>query len=64
MPVIQVHMLEGRTQDQKREIVKQLTDAMVNAAGAKKESVTVILYEKPRGDYGIGGVLFSDQVKP
>lgn len=61
MPVIQVNMLEGRTAEQKRQIVKQLTEVMVNAGGAKREQVTVILNEKSRGDYGTGGVLFSDQ---
>ena len=35
MPFINVKMLEGRTHDQKKELVKAITDAMVTICGAK-----------------------------
>jgi 4-oxalocrotonate tautomerase len=57
MPLIQVRVIEGVfTQAQKREIVHQLTDAMVSIEGENMRSVTcVIVDEVKSGDWGIGG---------
>ena len=37
MPIIQVHLLEGRTTDQKRALVTSVTDAVVKSLGVKPE---------------------------
>ena len=60
MPEIVVYMLEGRTVDAKRSLVKDLTDAIVKNLGAPPEAVTVSLVETPKTDKSKGGVLFSD----
>lgn len=56
-------MLAGRTPEQKREIARQLTEAMVNAAGAKPEAITVIMHDVDPGSYAAGGILYSDKGK-
>jgi 4-oxalocrotonate tautomerase len=61
MPVIQVTLLKGRTIDQKRELAERLTNAIVEEAGAKRESVTVTFVEVTREDYASGGVLMADK---
>jgi 4-oxalocrotonate tautomerase len=60
MPEIVVYLLEGRSLDQKRGLVKDLTAAVVKNIGAPAESVTVSLIETATTDKGKGGVLFSD----
>jgi len=61
MPVIQVTLLKGRTIEQKRKLAQRMTDAIVEEAGAKRESVTVTFIEVSREDYASGGVLTADK---
>src|SRR5262249_2380419 len=60
MPEVVVYLLEGRTLDAKRSLVKDITDAIVKNLGAPPEAVTVSLIETPKTDKSKGGVLFSD----
>ena len=43
MPEVVVYMLEGRTLDQKRGLIKDITAAVVKNAGAQPDAVTVSL---------------------
>ena len=61
MPIIQVHLLEGRTADQKRTLVTSMTDAVVKSLGVKPEDVRIILEGMARDDYAVAGVLVSDK---
>lgn len=61
MPVVTVQLWEGRTVEQKRALVKAITDAMVEHAGAKPEGLHVILQEIPRENWGRAGVLGVDR---
>jgi 4-oxalocrotonate tautomerase len=63
MPEVVVYLLEGRTVEDKRGLVKDLTSAVVKNLSVPQESVTVSLVETARTDKGKGGVLFSD-MKP
>ncbi|MHB8705700.1 MAG: 4-oxalocrotonate tautomerase [Coriobacteriia bacterium] len=60
MPIVHVHMYEGRTVEQKREMVKRVTEALVETVGAKPESVHIVISDMARHDYGDGGVLGID----
>ena len=57
MPLIQVKVIENVfTDDQKQEIVRTLTDAMVTIEGENMRPVTWCIVEEVRsGDWGIGG---------
>jgi 4-oxalocrotonate tautomerase len=55
MPICQIHLLEGRTVEQKRMLIEKITIAMFESIGAKPESVRVILTEMPKEHFGIGG---------
>jgi len=61
MPVVTVELWEGRTLEQKRKLVRAITDAMVEHAGAKPDSLHVILHEIPRENWAKGGVLGVDR---
>jgi 4-oxalocrotonate tautomerase len=60
MPEVVVYILEGRTLEQKRGLVKDITAAVVKNAGTTADSVTVSLVETPKTAKGKGGVLFSE----
>lgn len=55
MPIIQVHMMEGRTDAQKAAVIAEITAAMVRAVDAPRESVRVLINELPKAHFGIGG---------
>jgi len=61
MPIVQIHLLEGRTQEQKRELVKRVTQAVCETTNSPPEKVRVILSDMAHGDYAVGGVLTMDQ---
>ena len=61
MPIIRVEMFTGRTEAQKRELVKELTDAFVRTAGGKPDSVFVVLSDVDKNNWGAGGELCSDK---
>jgi 4-oxalocrotonate tautomerase len=57
MPLINVKLIDGVFSDaQKRQIVKSLTDAMVQVEGESMRSVTwCVIEEVKSGDWAIGG---------
>jgi 4-oxalocrotonate tautomerase len=57
MPLVNVRLIEGVfTQEQKREMIHQLTETMVKIEGENLRPVTwVIVEEVKSGDWGIGG---------
>ncbi len=61
MPLIQVSMIEEVfTPEQKRQVIKKLTDAMVEVEGEAMRGVTVVTIQEVRsGDWGIGGKPFT-----
>jgi len=61
MPIIRVEMFPGRTEDQKRELVKELTDAFVRTAGGKPDSVFIVLTDVEKSNWGSGGELCADK---
>ena len=61
MPVIQVQMFAGRTPQQKRDLVRALTDAFVETAGSTHDEVDVILTDVEQSDWSNAGELFSER---
>ncbi len=54
MPVVTVEMMIGRNDDQKETLIKGITRAF-EEIGVKPESLTIILHETPRNNWGIHG---------
>jgi 4-oxalocrotonate tautomerase len=61
MPTIRVELMEGRTPEQKKNLVKALTQAVVETLDSKADSVDVVLYDIKRSDWATGGELWSDK---
>jgi phenylpyruvate tautomerase PptA (4-oxalocrotonate tautomerase family) len=59
MTIVTVDMWEQYTPDQKRRLVKDITDAFVRA-GTPAAGVNIILRENPRSCWAQGGRLCDD----
>ena len=57
MPLVNVKLIEGVfSANQKQEIIRKITDAMVSIEGEALRPVTwVVLEEVKTGDWGVGG---------
>ncbi|MBC2021535.1 4-oxalocrotonate tautomerase [Listeria booriae] len=60
MPFVTIKFLEGRTDEQKKAVIQDVTEAVSKNLGAPKENIHVILEEMKKTDYGVGGVRKSD----
>jgi 4-oxalocrotonate tautomerase len=63
MPIVNIHMLEGRSLEKKRELVEKISRVIMDTLGAKPEKVRVILSEMKHDNFAIGGILHSDETK-
>ena len=60
MPVVIVEMWEGRTLEQKKQLVKDLTDAFVKV-GTPANAVEIILKDNAKSNWAQGGKLASEK---
>jgi len=61
MPLITVKAIEGRTIEQKRGLVKDITEAVVKNFKVKPESVSIDILEYSRENFAEAGKLYSDR---
>jgi len=61
MPLVQVEMLEGRNEDQKREMVKEVTNALVKTINCNAADIWVIIREMKKENFAVEGTLFVDK---
>ncbi len=61
MPSVSIRAVAGKTIEQKRGLVKDITEAVVKNFGVKPESVTVDITEVSRENLAVGGKLFADR---
>lgn len=50
MPYIHIEMLEGRSFEQKKALVQEVTEVVSKHTGAPKENIHIILQEIKKGD--------------
>ena len=61
MPLVNIHMAEGRSPEAKKALMHAITDAMAEHVGAPRESVRVWITEMPNTDFMAGGELLKDK---
>ncbi|WP_409303821.1 2-hydroxymuconate tautomerase [Peribacillus sp. SCS-155] len=59
MPFITVKVLEGKTEEQKRTLVKKMTEAVTESFGVEAEKVFIFFEDLKKENYGKQGELFS-----
>lgn len=61
MPIVSIKMAKGRTVEQKRALVKAVTDSIVSVLDVKPEWVSVLIEEFDRENWSTGGELHVDK---
>ena len=61
MPTYHVEMLEGRTLEQKRKLVEEITRVSVEVLGGSPESVDVQITDVKRENWATGGKLLLER---
>jgi 4-oxalocrotonate tautomerase len=60
MPVVIVEMWEGRTIEQKKQLVEGITSVIVKM-GVPSEAVQIIIKDNPKHNWASGGKLASEE---
>jgi len=55
MPTVMIYWSPGRSTDQKRRVIEEITHTLVEHGSARKEDVLVIFQDIQPGDAGRGG---------
>jgi|ETN01SMinimDraft_4_1059930.scaffolds.fasta_scaffold434780_1 4-oxalocrotonate tautomerase len=61
MPIVTVAALEGRNVDQKRSLVKDVTEAVIKNYNVAPDSVTIIIQDLSKENLAQAGKLKLDQ---
>ncbi|MGT2811524.1 4-oxalocrotonate tautomerase [Streptococcus minor] len=51
MPFVTIELFEGRTDDQKTELAREVTEVVSRVAKAPKEAIHVFIHDLPEGTY-------------
>lgn len=61
MPSIRVDMFEGRSPEQKKQLVEAITQAVVDTLKCPPDAVDILLNEVSRANWATGGRLWSER---
>jgi 4-oxalocrotonate tautomerase len=61
MPTIRIEMWSGRSLDQKRQLARLVTQAVVEALKVQPDEVKIRIVESEKENYAVGGVLRSNE---
>lgn len=60
MPIVRIELWPGRTEQQKRELAKAITEAVVRIAGTTPEATFVIFQDIDKANWAQSGKLAID----
>lgn len=55
MPIANIQILEGRTDEQKALLIRKVTEAIAESLGSPPEAIRVLVQDVPKSQWGIGG---------
>lgn len=55
MPIIEMHLLEGRSVETRRRAISAVTQALVGALDVRPDQVRILITEHPEEHFGVGG---------
>ncbi|WP_239501747.1 4-oxalocrotonate tautomerase, partial [Citrobacter koseri] len=61
MPTFHIEMFEGRSVEQKRKLVEEVTRVTCESLGCAPGAVDIIITDIKRENWATGGVLWSEQ---
>jgi len=60
MPTYHIEMIEGRTIEQKKKLVEEITRVTVEVLGGSPDSVDILITDVKRENWATGGVLWTE----
>lgn len=63
MPVVNIQIFQGRSVEQKRSLVAEVTEAICRSLSVSPDVVRILITDMPRENMGVAGVLNIDTVK-
>jgi 4-oxalocrotonate tautomerase len=60
MPVVNVALYAGRTDEQKADLAKAITKAISDTAGVPDSATTIIFQDVEKASWAVGGVMASE----
>ncbi|MBC7363479.1 MAG: 2-hydroxymuconate tautomerase family protein [Candidatus Aminicenantes bacterium] len=63
MPLVEIHLLEGRTKEQKKALLEAVTKAIQESLGTPLETIRVWVQEIPKDEFMTAGILASEKEK-
>ena len=60
MPTYHIEMMEGRTIEQKRRLVQEITPLTLEVLGGSSESVDILITDVKRENWATGGKLWTE----
>lgn len=61
MPIIEMHMIEGRTVEQKQRLAAAVTAAVAESLDCSPETVRILITEHGREEFYVGGMTKSQR---
>lgn len=61
MPLVEITLVEGRSQEELRTLISKVTHACVDSVGAPLESVRVVVREIPPTHFAAGDVTIDER---
>lgn len=61
MPIVQIELLSGRTVEQKRQMVKEVTQAIASTLSVSPDAVHILIRDMETHNYSRAGVLWCDK---
>jgi 4-oxalocrotonate tautomerase len=59
MPIVQISLVQGRTPEKKEQLIKKVTEAIVEVLQIPEERVHIVLNDVPKENIGRGGIPLS-----
>jgi 4-oxalocrotonate tautomerase len=63
MPYVNIQITQGVTREQKAQLVREITDSLVNVLGKKPEHTHIVIQEIKEEDWGFSGMLTDEWKK-
>jgi 4-oxalocrotonate tautomerase len=60
MPIVNVALYAGRTDQQKSDLANAITKAISETAGVPDSATTIIFQDVEKSNWAVGGVMISD----
>lgn len=63
MPVVTISMFEGRSDEAKQKIAKDVTESLVKNTGVDAHYIYVIFEDVATKNWAVGGKIYAEKVK-